>query len=143
MIIGERLKEILKIRKLSAREFAKKIQVSEPMIYKYYKMENVDSRTLKKWAEVLRVPVLYFFDDDAYDYVKANETGTITRVVDSEEERQMNIEFFDYMNHKQLVVPYSVLDKKDQEIKELNREIGRLQARIEQLEEENKKLKLK
>lgn len=141
MNIGERLKEILKVRKLSAKEFAKMIDISEPMIYKYYKMNNIDSDTLKKWASTLRIPVLYFLDDDAYSYVIANENGALLSFESDEEKYKMQDEFSDYIRHKQLVVPYSILDNKEKEIKELNREIGRLQAYIEQLEKENEELK--
>ena len=132
MIIGERLKKLLKIRKISAREFAKMINVSEPMIYKYYKMNRVDSDTLSKWVSALEVPLLYFFSDDdvASNYNKNIEIGDSVYNICQKEHDTIDKQLF-----------HSMLNQKDQEIKELNREIGRLQARIEILEEENSKLK--
>lgn len=69
MIIGERLKGFLKQHNYTAREFANMIGVSEGMVYKYYKMDNVDSDTVNKWADVLHVPLLTFLDDDMYEQI--------------------------------------------------------------------------
>ena len=64
MVIGEILKKHVKQRGYTAKEFASMIGVSEPMVYKYYKMDNVDSDSLKKWSEVLGISVSEFIGDD-------------------------------------------------------------------------------
>ena len=66
MIIGERLKGYLKHAGITAREFAAMVGVTEGMIYKYYKMESVDTAMLCKWGEVLNVPFMTFVDDEQY-----------------------------------------------------------------------------
>ena len=40
------------------------IGVTEGMVYKYYKMDNVDSQTIEKWANILRIPIMTFLDDN-------------------------------------------------------------------------------
>lgn len=67
MIIGERLKGILKFHGITAKKFAEMTGVSEAMIYKYYKMENIGSDVIKKWAETLYIPIITFLDDKAYE----------------------------------------------------------------------------
>ena len=67
MIIGERLKGYLKHAGITAREFAAMVGVTEGMIYKYYKMESVDTAMLCKWGEVLNVPFMTFIDDNQYN----------------------------------------------------------------------------
>lgn len=69
MIIGERLKGILKHRNISAKDFAKMIGVTEGMIYKYYKMEIVNSDVLEKWGSVLYISIMAFMDDAVYEEV--------------------------------------------------------------------------
>lgn len=66
MIIGERLKGYLKHVGITAREFAAMVGVTEGMIYKYYKMESVDTAMLCKWGKVLNVPFMTFVDDEQY-----------------------------------------------------------------------------
>lgn len=67
MIIGERLKGFLKYHNISAKSFAEMIGVTEGMVYKYYKMDNVDSQTIEKWANILRIPIMTFLDDNTYE----------------------------------------------------------------------------
>lgn len=67
MIIGKRLKGILKYYGITAKSFSKMVGVTEGMVYKYYKMDNVDSSTIDKWSAVLNVPIMSFMDDDMYE----------------------------------------------------------------------------
>lgn len=69
MIIGERLKGVLKQKKITAKSFSEMTGVSEGMIYKYYKMDTVDTATLGKWAEALKVPIMAFMSDNTYKQV--------------------------------------------------------------------------
>lgn len=69
MIIGERLKGFLKYRNITAKEFAEVIGVTEGMVYKYYKMDSVDSSIIEKWAETLYVPIMMFLDQNIYDSI--------------------------------------------------------------------------
>ena len=95
MIIGERLKMFLKAKKISVKEFAAMINVSEPMVYKYYKMNNVDSDTLRKWQYALGVPLTCFIDDSSLNkYInignsmcfnistEKNDKGRVDNIVD-------------------------------------------------------------
>ena len=141
------MKEILKIRKLSAKKFAGKIGVSEAMVYKYYKMDDVDTSVLKKWAFALRLPMLFFLDEIAYNTILGKEKGTSIHIsIEDEEEKRrslLEMEWAEYIFYNRLVVSPSFLDEKESEIKELNREIGRLQVKIEILEKENCELRSK
>ncbi len=67
MIIGERLKGVLKKHNISAKQFAEMIGVTEGMIYKYYKMNSVDTKTIDKWSSVLYVSTMVFLDDEMYN----------------------------------------------------------------------------
>lgn len=75
MIIGERLKGFLKHRGISAKSFAEMVGVTEGMVYKYYRMESIDSQTIEKWAGVLYVPIMTFMDDKMYEKVTHKMTA--------------------------------------------------------------------
>lgn len=64
MIIGEKLKSLLKGKKLTARQFAEMAGVTEGMVYKYYHLENIDTATARKWAVLLGVEPSYFLVDE-------------------------------------------------------------------------------
>lgn len=74
MTIGERLKGFLKQHNFTAKQFAQMVDVSEGMVYKYYKMDNIDSDTINKWAKVLHIPMLTFLDDDMYNRIVTPKT---------------------------------------------------------------------
>lgn len=82
MVIGDILKKHIKQKGYTAKEFASMIGVSEPMVYKYYKMDNVDFSSLKKWSEALGVPISEFINDgnvpDTTDpvYIQQRPNGT-------------------------------------------------------------------
>ena len=64
MILGERIKVLIKNHGYSATQMAEKIGITNPYIYKIFKMESVDTKYLNKIADVLKVPVQIFFMDD-------------------------------------------------------------------------------
>lgn len=53
------------------------IGVTEGMVYKYYKMDNVDSQTIEKWANILRIPIMTFLDDNTYERATHKATSGI------------------------------------------------------------------
>lgn len=88
MIIGERLKGFIKRHGFTAESFAETVGVSEAMVYKYYKMDNIDTQTLMKWAEIFHVPMMIFIDDEMYNkyvYIKAEEDIIISQNNKSQE----------------------------------------------------------
>lgn len=88
MIIGERLKGFIKRHGFTAKSFAETVGVSEAMVYKYYKMDNIDTQTLMKWAEIFHVPMMIFIDDEMYNkyvYIKAEEDIIISQNNKSQE----------------------------------------------------------
>jgi len=86
MIIGERLKGILKNKAISAKEFALKVNVTEGMIYKYYKMSNIDSSLVYKWSEALDLPIMIFLDDNHYNKVILGEGRSCFDKIDDVED---------------------------------------------------------
>lgn len=60
---GERLKELMLKRGITAEEFAPIIGVSVSSVFKYYNKDNFDSDLLEKFCSELKVPVNYFFDE--------------------------------------------------------------------------------
>lgn len=65
MIIGERLKSLLKGKKMTARQFAEMAGVTEGMVYKYYHLVDIDTSTARKWAVLLGVEPSYFLVDES------------------------------------------------------------------------------
>lgn len=106
MIIGERLKGFIKRHGFTAKSFAEAVGVSEPMVYKYYKMDNIDTQTLMKWAEIFHVPMMIFIDDDMYNkYISPKiEKGTTEQ--DLKSIRQEDVPLINYTTG----VPYYNVD---------------------------------
>ena len=51
------------IKKLTIRDFAQKIGVSEPGIHNMFRSYDMKVSTLQKIADYFNVPITYFFDD--------------------------------------------------------------------------------
>ena len=98
MIIGERLKGFLKHHGISAKSFAEMVGVTEGMVYKYYKMENVDSQTIEKWAKTLYVPIMTFMDDRMYE--RATHVMTAEELKNAEEYFNENKEYIHFQNRR-------------------------------------------
>lgn len=98
MIIGERLKGFLKHHKISAKSFAEMIGVTEGMVYKYYKMETVDSGTIDRWAEVLHIPIMTFMDDEMYSRATRDVTQEVLEK--AEEYYDKNKDFIRFQNRR-------------------------------------------
>jgi transcriptional regulator with XRE-family HTH domain len=64
MIIGERIKQMVRVSEFSAAQMAEKIGITNPYMYKIFKMESVDTKYLNKIAEILKVPVTDFFKEE-------------------------------------------------------------------------------
>ncbi|NDV81288.1 helix-turn-helix domain-containing protein [Bacteroides sp. 51] len=98
MITGERLKGYLKAHGISAREFAQMIEMSEAMVYKYYKMDGVDTKTVTRWAEVLHVPIMTFLDDEMYE--RATHKATPEELAEAEEYYNRNKDYIRFQNRR-------------------------------------------
>ncbi|KAA6352391.1 hypothetical protein EZS27_000341 [termite gut metagenome] len=62
-MIGEKLKKILKLKKVSAKEFGGIIGKTEGMIYKYYNASTFDSNQILEFSRILNIPITYWFGD--------------------------------------------------------------------------------
>lgn len=98
MIIGERLKGILKHHGITAKSFSKMVGVTEGMVYKYYKMDNIDSATIEKWAEVLYIPIMAFMDDNMYE--KATHKTTKEEMEKAREYYEDNKDIIHFQNRR-------------------------------------------
>lgn len=130
MIIGERLKNLLKYKHISAREFAAMVGVSEGMIYKYYRMEDTDYSIIAKWADALRIPIVSFTDDFEYRFIidelteEEKEELELRRLETSEKYNQLKIDA-----ERELK---KAIEAKDRRIEDLMRHIGKLELLLEQ-----------
>jgi len=61
--IGAKIAEILKIKGISVIELSKQLGISNPATYAILKRPNIDTGQLEKIAEIVGVPISYFFDD--------------------------------------------------------------------------------
>lgn len=152
MIIGERLKGFLKQHNFTAKQFAKMIEVSEGMVYKYYKMDNIDSDTISKWADVLHVPVLTFLDDDMYKQIVVPKTPEemqkiheehVKRIVDHEAfekfKKDDSIHAVPYEFVKSLIEERRRHDEERKRHDEMNAELIRQNGSLIRLLEEKEK----
>jgi len=73
MLIGEKIKHLIKFHGHSATEMAEQIGITNPYLYKMFKMESVDTKYLERIAKVLKIPITTFFEDEE----TFGETGTI------------------------------------------------------------------
>jgi len=64
MLCINRIKKLIDGRKLTIRDFAGKIGVSEPGIHNMFRSQDMKVSTLQKIADFFEVPVTYFFDDE-------------------------------------------------------------------------------
>ncbi len=89
MNLEEKIKKILSDKKLSQEKLANKIGMSKANLYNCFKRNSIETKNLEKIAEVLEVPVSYFFDenDKAGDinikYAKTKGSGNIVNIADS------------------------------------------------------------
>ena len=98
MIIGERLKGYLKKKNISAKSFAEMVGVTEGMVYKYYKMDNIDSQTIEKWANLLHIPIMVFLDDDMYE--RCTKDLTADELDRANEYYEMNKDIVHFQNRR-------------------------------------------
>lgn len=145
MIIGERLKGFLKQHNFTAKQFAQMVGVSEGMVYKYYKMDNIDSDTISKWADVLHVPVLTFLDDDMYKQIVVPKTPEEMQKIHEEHvKRIVDHEAFEKFKKDDSThaVPYEFVKSLIEERKrhdEMNAELIRQNGSLIRLLEEKEK----
>lgn len=145
MIIGERLKGFLKQHNFTAKQFAQMVGVSEGMVYKYYKMDNIDSDTISKWADVLHVPVLTFLDDDMYKQIVIPKTPEEMQKIHEEHvKRIVDHEAFEKFKKDDSThaVPYEFVKSLIEERKrhdEMNAELIRQNGSLIRLLEEKEK----
>ncbi|MEO3210339.1 helix-turn-helix domain-containing protein [Parabacteroides distasonis] len=145
MIIGERLKGFLKQHNFTAKQFAQMAGVSEGMVYKYYKMDNIDSDTISKWADVLHVPVLTFLDDDMYKQIVVPKTPEEMQKIHEEHvKRIVDHEAFEKFKKDDSThaVPYEFVKSLIEERKrhdEMNAELIRQNGSLIRLLEEKEK----
>jgi transcriptional regulator with XRE-family HTH domain len=59
------IKELAKEKRYSIRQLCKKIEISETGLYKTLKNNTLKVETLQKIADVLEVPITYFFERSA------------------------------------------------------------------------------
>jgi len=63
MLYINRIRKLIDDKKLTIREFAEKIGVSEPGIHNMFRTHDMKVSTLQKIADYFDVPITYFFDD--------------------------------------------------------------------------------
>jgi len=63
MLYINRIRNLLDDKKLTIREFAEKIGMSEPGIHNMFRSHDMKVSTLQKIADYFDVPITYFFDD--------------------------------------------------------------------------------
>ncbi len=64
MHIGQRIKEIADLKKISVQTIAHKLGRSKQAVYDIYKKESVKTEQLEQLSEILEMPVTMFFSDD-------------------------------------------------------------------------------
>ena len=63
MLYINRIRKLIDNKKITIREFAEKIGVSEPGIHNMFRTNDMKVSTLQKIADYFDVPITYFFDD--------------------------------------------------------------------------------
>jgi transcriptional regulator with XRE-family HTH domain len=63
----EKIKGLAKNRGITIKDLAVRIDMSEANLYKVFKRKSIETKYLQKIADVLSVPISYFFDDNQSD----------------------------------------------------------------------------
>lgn len=120
-----RIKEIIREKKLSLRDVAAKVGITEQGLQKLIRENSTKVETLETIAKVLGVSASEFFSEPGIHIPIANPLEFVKMGADVFAE-QLNA-----MVKKKILAPYSFVEEKDKEIERLNREIGRLQTLLE------------
>jgi transcriptional regulator with XRE-family HTH domain len=76
-MLGEKLQQALKTANISVYDAANHIGISEANLYKLFKKDSFEVAYLRKAANLLGLPLSYFFDEDASTLITATtQTGT-------------------------------------------------------------------
>lgn len=116
------IKAIAKEQKVTIRELAKSIGITEAGLQKLIRENSTKVDTLELISKRLNVPISVFFDESPKEKLSPKElmefgnesfAGILTRLFEAK-----------------TIAPYSLIEEKDKEIEKLNREIGRLEERL-------------
>jgi transcriptional regulator with XRE-family HTH domain len=128
-----KIKDLIRERNLTIRGVATEIGISEQGLQKQIRENSTKIETLEAIARVLKVPISEFFEtsyqpgkNNFSEYSFANEITEVGAKAISDQLVRM-------MNDK-LIAPYSLVEEKEKEIRNLNREIGKLEKTLEEKE---------
>ncbi|MBX3102465.1 MAG: helix-turn-helix transcriptional regulator [Bacteroidetes bacterium] len=64
MNIGQKIKELIELRRLNKADFARQMGMSEQNLYKIFKKRSIDAELLMQMANLLNVRVSSFFEEE-------------------------------------------------------------------------------
>lgn len=80
-MLGNKLKQAIESSAYSTEDIAAMIDMSSANLYRLYKKDSFEIKYLQQIAEILKLPISYFFDEEAYHSVSqvgiGNATGNI------------------------------------------------------------------
>lgn len=77
---GTQLDILFREKKIVQKKFAEKIGVTEVTVSKWKSLRSIDAETLERIAQILNVPVEYFFDDVKYQKVVSANHGSAASI---------------------------------------------------------------
>lgn len=89
-MIGQILQKALKDANIPAAEAASFMGISEGNLYRLFKKDSFEVSYLKKAAELLKIPISHFFQEDGVTNMSISQTGTTTQTGDFNQAGQGN-----------------------------------------------------
>lgn len=132
--------KILKAKGKSKADLARFLEIDPNNVNRTIRNESISLSKIESICSFLGISVIDALRTSGYDDTPG-VTPAYTQKEKVSEYKDLLLSLSDQLvdlYHKKILAPYSVVEEKEKEIKDLNREIGRLEADNERLREENK-----
>jgi transcriptional regulator with XRE-family HTH domain len=81
MILGEKIRYLVRQRGMTVEEFAAKMEMSQANVYKMYKKDSIDSQHLVRLSKLFGVEINYFLSDQDIESVEPLSINPSTEAI--------------------------------------------------------------